>query len=65
MNRFRQLADSLDGGSDRCKASTCTQDNTTKKNADIHPCLEWDSKPRAQFSSGRRQYVPQTARPLG
>jgi hypothetical protein len=37
-----------------------TEDNTTQKNADIHPCLEWDSNPRSQCSSGRRQYVPQT-----
>jgi hypothetical protein len=29
-----------------------------------HPCLEWNSNPRSQCSSGRRQYVPQTARPL-
>jgi hypothetical protein len=41
-----------------------TQDNTTQKNADTLPCLEWDSNPRSQCSSGRRQYVPQTARPL-
>jgi hypothetical protein len=25
-------------------------------NADIHPCLEWDSKPRSQCSSERRQF---------
>jgi len=31
-----------------------TQVNTTQKNADTHPCLEH-----------RRQFVPQTARPLG
>jgi hypothetical protein len=31
----------------------------TQKNADAHPCLEWDSKTRSQCSSGRRQYVPQ------
>jgi hypothetical protein len=30
-----------------------------------HPCLERDSNPRSQCSSDRRQYVPQTARPLG
>jgi hypothetical protein len=41
-----------------------TQDNTAQKNADTHPCLEWDSNPRSQCSSGRRQYVPQTSRPL-
>jgi hypothetical protein len=31
-----------------------TQDNTTQKNADTHPCPEWDSNPRSQCSSGRR-----------
>jgi hypothetical protein len=35
-----------------------TQDNTTQKNADKHPYPEWDSNPRSQCSSGRRQYVP-------
>jgi hypothetical protein len=42
-----------------------TQDNTTQKNADTHPSLERDSNSRSQCSSDRRQYVPQTARPLG
>jgi hypothetical protein len=41
------------------------QDNTTQKNVDTHSCLKRDSKPRSQFSSGRRQYVPQTAWDLG
>jgi hypothetical protein len=27
-------------------------------NAHRHPCLEWDSKPRLQCSSGRRLFVP-------
>jgi len=38
-----------------------TQKNTTQKNADTYPCPKRDSNPRAQCSSGRRQYVPQTA----
>jgi hypothetical protein len=38
-----------------------TQDSTTQKNADTHPCLQLDSNPRSQYSSGRRQ----TAWPLG
>jgi hypothetical protein len=38
--------------------------NTIQKNADTHPCLEWDSNPRSQCSSGRRQYVIQTTRPV-
>jgi hypothetical protein len=29
-----------------------------------HPCLEWNSNPRSQHSSGRRRFMPQTARPL-
>jgi hypothetical protein len=29
-----------------------------KINADRHPCLEWDSNPRAQCSSGRRKFMP-------
>jgi len=41
-----------------------TQDDTPHKNADTHPCLEWDPNPRSQCSSGRRQYVPQSARLL-
>jgi hypothetical protein len=33
-------------------------------NAQRHPCLEWDSNPRSQRSSERRQFMPQSARPL-
>jgi len=46
----------LDGGSARRKATTYTGQH----NADIHahPCLERDSNPRSQCSSGRRPYVP-------
>jgi hypothetical protein len=53
------------GGTVRRKAPTYTQDNTTQKNADTLPCLEWDSNPRSQCSSDRREYVRQTARSLG
>jgi hypothetical protein len=42
-----------------------TQDNTTHKNADTHPSLKRDSNPRSQCSSGRREYVPHTARMRG
>jgi hypothetical protein len=31
--------------------------------ADRHSCLEWDSNPRSQCSSERRQFMPQAARP--
>jgi hypothetical protein len=41
-----------------------TQDNTNRTNAEKHSCLEWDSNPRFQCSSERRQFTPQTARPL-
>jgi len=27
-----------------------TQDSTTQKDTDIHPCLEWDSNPQSQCS---------------
>jgi hypothetical protein len=33
-------------------------------NADIHPYLKWDSNPRSQCLSGRRHFMPKTARPL-
>jgi len=59
-NLLDSWQDFLDGGSARRKASTYTQGNTTQKNADTHPCLEWVSNPRSQCSSGRRQYVLQT-----
>jgi hypothetical protein len=29
---------------------------------DKHPCLEWDSNPWSQRSSGRRQFIPYTPR---
>jgi len=45
----------LDGGSARLKAFIYTQDNTTQKNADTHPCPERDSNPRSQCSRGRDQ----------
>jgi hypothetical protein len=35
-----------------------TQDNTTQKNGDTHPCPERYSNTRSQCSRGRRQYVP-------
>jgi hypothetical protein len=35
-----------------------TQNNTTQKHADTHPCPKLDSNLRSQCSSGRRQYMP-------
>jgi hypothetical protein len=29
-----------------------------------HSCLEWDSNPLSKSSRERRQFIPQTARPL-
>jgi hypothetical protein len=40
--------------------TTQTQNKCTHR----HPSLKWDSNPRPQRSSGRRQFMPQTARPL-
>jgi hypothetical protein len=51
-------------GSARRKAATYTGQHRHRINAHRHPCLEWDSKPRSQRSSKRRQFMPQTARPL-
>jgi hypothetical protein len=33
-------------------------------NAHKHPYLEWDSNPRYQCLTGRRQFIPYTPRPL-
>jgi hypothetical protein len=41
-----------------------TEQHRHRENAYRHPCLEWDSNPRSQRSSERRQFMPQTARPL-
>jgi hypothetical protein len=35
-----------------------TQDNTTQKHADTHPCPKQDSNLRSQCSSDRRRYNP-------
>jgi hypothetical protein len=37
---------------------------TQNKRIHRHPCLNWDSSPRSQRSNERRQFMPQTARPL-
>jgi hypothetical protein len=51
-------------GSARRKAATYIGQHKHRINADRHPCLEYDSNPRSQCSSERRQFMPQTARPL-
>jgi hypothetical protein len=40
-----------------------TEQHKHRINAHRHPCLEWDSNPRSQCSSGRREFMPWTARP--
>jgi hypothetical protein len=37
---------------------------THNKRTHRHPCLEWDSNPRSQRSSERRQFMPYTTRTL-
>jgi hypothetical protein len=37
---------------------------TQIQNKHSHPCFEWDSKPRSQRSGERKEFMPQTARPL-
>jgi hypothetical protein len=41
-----------------------TDQHKHRINAKRNPCLEWDSNPRPQCSSGRRRFMPQTAREL-
>jgi hypothetical protein len=41
-----------------------TRRTTHRINAHKYPCLEWDSNPRVQCSSGRKQFMSQTARRL-
>jgi hypothetical protein len=41
-----------------------TEQHRHRINTKKHPCLEWDSNPRSQRSSERKQFMPQTARPL-
>jgi hypothetical protein len=41
-----------------------TEQHKYRINAHRHPCFVWDSNPRSQRSSERRQFIPQTARPL-
>jgi hypothetical protein len=54
----------LGWGSGRCRAATYTEQHQHRINAHRYPCLEWDSKPRSQCSSRRRQFIPYIARPL-
>jgi hypothetical protein len=64
MSLFRHLVGLLGWGSARHKLSIYTGQHNTEKRGHTS-CLEWDSNKQSQCSSGRRQYVPQTTRPLG
>jgi hypothetical protein len=59
---FRHLVGLLGRGISPAPRPLPTQDNTTQRNTDTHPCPEQDSNLRSQCSSGRRQYLPETAR---
>jgi hypothetical protein len=59
---LRQWIRPLDGGSARRKAATYTEQH--KHRIDKYLCLQWDSNPRSQCLSERRQFMPQTERPL-
>jgi hypothetical protein len=56
LGSIRHLLGLLWGGGDQSSARQRTQDNTTQKYADTHPCPDQDSNLRSQCSSGRRQY---------
>jgi hypothetical protein len=64
LNPIHSRQHSMDGGSARRKAAAYTQNNTNRIDAHRHQCLEWDSNPRSQRSSDRRQFMSETARPL-
>jgi hypothetical protein len=57
LNLFTQSVGLHGRGSARRKAATCAQYNTNRIKAHWHPCLEWDSNPRSQCLSGRRQFM--------
>jgi hypothetical protein len=61
---LRHLVGHLGWGISPAPRPLPTQDNTTQRNTDTHPCPEQDSNLQSQCSSGRRQYLPQTARLL-
>jgi hypothetical protein len=57
--------DALDGGWARREGRYLhTDQHKHRMNIDRHSCLKWDSNPRSQCSSGWRQFMPLTARPL-
>jgi hypothetical protein len=46
------------------KATTNTGQHKRRRNADRHPCLEWDSNPWSQCLSGRKHFMPYIVLPL-
>jgi hypothetical protein len=55
---LRQSVGLFDGGSARRKAATYIRQHKHRINAHRHLCLERDSSPRSQRSSGRRHFLP-------
>lgn len=55
--------DSSGVGSALYKATTCTGQHKHRVNVHRHPCLEYDSNPRFQCLTGRRNLMPRVARP--
>jgi hypothetical protein len=64
LTHIESQYDTLDGGSARRKADTYTGQHKHRKNEDKPPYIEWDSNPRSQWFSGRRQFMTYTVRPL-
>jgi hypothetical protein len=64
MNLFGQLVGLLGRGISPTQGLYLHRITKHRKTR-THPCLEWNSNPQSQCSSGRRPYMPQTARPLG
>jgi len=58
MDPFRHFGSSLWAGSWATARPLPTQDSTTHKIPDIHPCLKRDSNPWFQCSSGPRPSAP-------
>jgi hypothetical protein len=50
--------------SDQPTQARCLHTVQRKHGINRHLCLEWDSNPRSQCSTERRQFMPQIARPL-
>jgi hypothetical protein len=58
LDTIHSRYDSLDGDQPVARPLTYTQSNTNRINEHTrHICLEWDSNPRSQCSSERRQFM--------